>query len=365
MADEEPRLLDELDEAFELGDDDLLYVVRYPYSALTSLKCKVSTLKSFIQLTVGAGDMIGPDSSAIGNVVLFADTQGHQTSDSGHGIDYFLNRANHTGTQYWETITGTPTTLAGFGITDASGHITLKDNGSNISTALASLNFVGATVSHTGDDVTITIASPTTSAPVGAKYIVQQGDGTLTNEQALGALDNGILKNTTISGVLSIAVPGTDYLAPPATPVEGDLIYFDGTDWVRKPRSTAGTFLKSTGSSIDYGTLDPTGVIELTDAATIAVDATQFIPGSIGEVTITDNRTLGNPTGAIDGQELTFRIRQNATGGFTLSLGTKYRFTDIVASLTVNATANKTTYLKVRYDETDDKFDIIAAAQPA
>ena len=28
------------------------------------------------------------------------------------------NRANHTGTQPWNTITGTPTTLAGYGITD-------------------------------------------------------------------------------------------------------------------------------------------------------------------------------------------------------------------------------------------------------
>lgn len=30
------------------------------------------------------------------------------------------NRANHTGTQPWNTITGTPTTTAGYGITDAS-----------------------------------------------------------------------------------------------------------------------------------------------------------------------------------------------------------------------------------------------------
>lgn len=49
-------------------------------------------------------------------------------------------------------------------------------------------------------------------APVGAKYIVQQADGTLTNEQALGALATGLLKNTTGTGVLSIAVAGTDYL---------------------------------------------------------------------------------------------------------------------------------------------------------
>jgi len=42
-------------------------------------------------------------------------------------------------------------------------------------------------------------------APVGATYIVQTADATLTNEQALGALTTGILKNTTSTGVLSIA----------------------------------------------------------------------------------------------------------------------------------------------------------------
>lgn len=42
-------------------------------------------------------------------------------------------------------------------------------------------------------------------APTDAKYIVQTADGTLSAEQALGALATGILKNTTTTGVLSIA----------------------------------------------------------------------------------------------------------------------------------------------------------------
>jgi hypothetical protein len=366
MADEQGNLLNELDEAFAIGDDDLLYIVRYPYSPLTSLKCKISTLKSFIQLTVGAGDMVGPDSSSIGNVVLFADTSGRLTEDADINIAGLLSRTNHTGQQPFSSLNALPTTLAGYGITDGGGKITLKDNGTNVSTSLASLNIVGATITHTGDAVTITIASPTTSAPVGAKYITQTPDGTLTAEQALSLLGTGILKNTTTTGVLSIAVPGTDYIPVPGSPAQGDLIYYDVTgNWVRFPKGSAGAFLKSTGSSIAYGALDPTGLFALTDATSIAVDATKFIPGSIGEVVITANRTLANPTGAIDGQQLTFRIRQNATGGFTLSLDTKYRFSDAVPSLTVNATPHKTTYLTVRYDGTDDMFDVIQTAQPA
>lgn len=43
----------------------------------------------------------------------------------GQDGSYYLNRANHTGTQPWSTITNTPTTLAGYGITDApTGSVT-------------------------------------------------------------------------------------------------------------------------------------------------------------------------------------------------------------------------------------------------
>jgi len=48
--------------------------------------------------------------------------------DDQHG-SYYLDRANHTGTQAWSTITGTPTTVAGYGITiQASDIPTLNQN---------------------------------------------------------------------------------------------------------------------------------------------------------------------------------------------------------------------------------------------
>jgi len=50
-------------------------------------------------------------------------------------------------------------------------------------------------------------------APVGATYIVQTADGTLTNEQALASLSTGLVKVTTGTGVLSTAVSNTDYAA--------------------------------------------------------------------------------------------------------------------------------------------------------
>lgn len=47
-----------------------------------------------------------------------------------------------------------------------------------------------------------------TGAPTTATYITQTSNGSLANEQALSALATGILKSTTTTGVLSIAVAG-------------------------------------------------------------------------------------------------------------------------------------------------------------
>lgn len=97
----------------------------------------------------------------------------------------------------------------------------------------------------------------------------------------------------------------------------------------------------------------------LTDAATIAVDATL---GNQFTCTITASRTLGNPTGATNGQLILFAIRQNGTGGYTLSFDTKYRFGDEIGTPVIATGANKTSYIGVRYHGTDDKFDVISLA---
>lgn len=70
----------------------------------------------------------------------------------------------------------------------------------------AALQQIGATIAVAG-------------APADATYITQVANGTLTNEQALSALATGIVKNTTTTGVLSIATEGTDYWKPGGTDV--------------------------------------------------------------------------------------------------------------------------------------------------
>lgn len=60
--------------------------------------------------------------------------------------------------------------------------------------------------------VSTTGISGSGGAPTTATYITQTPNASLSAEQALSALATGLLKNTTGTGVLSIAVAGTDYL---------------------------------------------------------------------------------------------------------------------------------------------------------
>lgn len=99
-------------------------------------------------------------------------------------------------------------------------------------------------------------------------------------------------------------------------------------------------------------------LVTLTDAATIAVNAAL---GNQFRVTITASRTLGNPTGAIDGQLLMFIVRQDGVGGWTLTADTKFRFNAVIPSFAgISTVADKTSYIGCRYHLADDKFDVIS-----
>jgi hypothetical protein len=75
------------------------------------------------------------------------------------------------------------------------------------------------TISTTAYADAAAAAAVASVAPIGATYITQTANGTLTNEQALGDLAGGILKSAVTTGVVSIAAQGTDYYAPGGTDV--------------------------------------------------------------------------------------------------------------------------------------------------
>jgi len=56
-------------------------------------------------------------------------------------------------------------------------------------------------------------------APTDATYLLQTASGSLPNAQAMASLATGLVKNTTTTGVQSIAVAGTDYTTPTGSEV--------------------------------------------------------------------------------------------------------------------------------------------------
>ena len=111
--------------------------------------------------------------------------------------------------------------------TTATGAVRLTIDSTGNTTLSGDLRLDGGDFGLTADTDLIQIAANTVTvngtfsattitgmAPSDATYIVQTANATLTNEQALGALTTGLVKNTTTTGVLSIGVADTDYQQP-------------------------------------------------------------------------------------------------------------------------------------------------------
>lgn len=103
-----------------------------------------------------------------------------------------------------------------------------------------------------------------------------------------------------------------------------------------------------------YTTIAP---VTLTDQATIATDATA---SSHYRVTLAGNRTLGNPTGARDGQKMVWQIKQDATGGRTITLDSKFDVADDVGTVTLSTSGTATDWIGAVYDSAADKFYVIS-----
>lgn len=80
---------------------------------------------------------------------------------------------------------------------------------------------VSFTEGSDGANETLTIASSVGTTFAAPKYIVQEASSDLSNEQSLGLLTTGIMKNTVTgsTGVISTATEGTDYYKPGGTDV--------------------------------------------------------------------------------------------------------------------------------------------------
>lgn len=115
--------------------------------------------------------------------------------------------------------------------------------------------------------------------------------------------------------------------------------------------------LSTHGEESGTNTAWTNNVVALTDGATINTDASL---GNIFTVTLGGNRTLANPTNAVDGQKITFRIRQDGTGSRTLAYGTNFNFPPSLAGLSLSTSPNAFDYLGVQYNGVTSKYDVLA-----
>lgn len=99
-------------------------------------------------------------------------------------------------------------------------------------------------------------------------------------------------------------------------------------------------------TTTESGAVAP-AVVNLTDAATIAVDASL---GNDFRVTIAGSRTMGNPANPSDGQQIIFQVTQGSGGPFTLSWGSSYEFSSGLPQPSLSTTAGQTDLLGFIYN---------------
>lgn len=102
----------------------------------------------------------------------------------------------------------------------------------------------------------------------------------------------------------------------------------------------------TTGTAAETGGLAPS-VVNLTDAASIAVDASA---GNDFRVTLGGNRTLATPSNPTDGQKITFQVTQGTGGPYTLTWGDGYAFASSLPQPTLSMAAGQTDLLGFIYN---------------
>ena len=88
-------------------------------------------------------------------------------------------------------------------------------------------------------------------------------------------------------------------------------------------------------------------VVFLVDAPTISVDASL---GNDFRVTIAGNRTMGNPSNAVNGQQVIFQVTQGAGGSYAVTWSDSYDFSTGLPLPVLSTTAGETDLLGFIYN---------------
>lgn len=124
------------------------------------------------------------------------------------------------------------------------------------------------------------------------------------------------------------------------TLVTGQVLTYNGSEWINAPASLVGIVqspIYAPGMNLDW-----------TNTSEIRI----VMEGDLDIVGM---------SGAADGQRLSLKIKQSATGNHTLTISAgNVRIPTDIGTITISGTANAIHRLGLMYDATDDKYDVVA-----
>lgn len=181
------------------------------------------------------------------------------------------------------------------------------------------------------------------------------GTGNLEQISVGGGLefsDSGSLRTSAFTGDVTKAAGGTALTIAAGAVITADLA--DSAVTTAKIADDAVTTAKILNANVTAAKVDTAGVAvlgtsqeytrthnfnatTLTDGANISWDLSQ---NQVASVTLGGNRTLSNPTNKVDGAVYILIVRQDGTGGRTLSFSSDYKFAGGTAP-TLTTTASK------------------------
>ena len=218
-----------------------------------------------------------------------------------------------------------------------SGNI-LVGSAANVPTSVAMSG--DATIANTG---AVTIANNAiTNAKVSSSAAIDFSKlGALTTGQIVAG-NAGVATAATLGGDATIGATGTLTIANDAI-TTAKILNSNVTS--AKVDTTSVAVL---GTAQQYTRTHNFSATTLTDAASIAWDASQ---NQVASVTLTASRALANPTNMTNGAVYILIVKQNATGGFTLSYGANYKWPS-AATPTITSAANAASILTFISDGT-------------
>jgi hypothetical protein len=218
---------------------------------------------------------------------------------------YLLDRTNHTGTQAWSTLTGTPTTIAGYGITDAvnvsalgaaSGVATLDASGKLPVTQLPALAISDTYV--VGSEVAMLALTAETGdvavrSDISKSFILKGSSAsTLADWQELLTPTDVVQSVNGMSGTVTI----TDITGNSGTTTAlagggaGQVLYQSSTSSTAFTAvGTAGQILQSNGTSAPTWVTNPVTDLSTTPSATnVLINSSTGSSGTLAAATTSD-----------------------------------------------------------------------------